>query len=132
MMKNDYTLASELASWRGRVLSAWPGLYLSGRLLQNGTRHVGESVEVEAVLHAQGLPHDDLRVELVYSLEEDELKRDIHRVAMQCTETYGDGGSLYKAVFEPHISGRLAYGVRVYPVHEGLASPFDVHAIRWA
>ena len=132
MAKSDYALASELAGWRGRVLSAWPGLYLSGRLLQNGTRHVGEAVEAEAVLHAQGLPHEDLRVELIYSREEDELKRDIHTVAMQCTETYGDGGSLYKAVFEPHISGRLAYGVRVYPVHEGLTSPFDVHAIRWA
>ena len=132
MTRGDYAPAKELAEWRGRVVNTWPGLYLSGRLLQNGTRHVGEPTEAEAVLHAQGLPHEDLRVELVYSREEDELRHDIRTVEMTCVETYGDGGSLYKVTFEPHISGRLAYGVRVYPVHEGLTSPFDVHAIRWA
>ena len=42
-----------------------------------------------------------------------------------------DGSVVYGARFTPDLSGRLAFGVRVYPVHEDLVSPWDV-GVRWA
>jgi hypothetical protein len=50
---------------------------------------------------------------------------------MERRETYPDGGELYVARFAPAFSGRLVYGVRAYPTHPGLASPFDALAVRW-
>jgi hypothetical protein len=51
---------------------------------------------------------------------------------MTCVKVYSDGGCLYRACVKPEVSGRLVYGVRAYPVHEALVSPFDAQAIRWA
>jgi len=51
---------------------------------------------------------------------------------MACQERYPDGGCLFKLRFKPVISGRLVYGVRVYPVAPELSSPFDLGLIRWA
>ncbi len=51
---------------------------------------------------------------------------------MTLKETFTDGGRRYTIKFKPELSGRLVYGVRVYPYEENLASPFDVYAIRWA
>ena len=133
MTRGDYAPAKELAEWRGargeHLAESLPvGPLAPKRDPPRGRAHRSRG----GAAPPRALPHEDLRVELVYSREEDELRHDIRTVEMTCVETYGDGGSLYKVTFEPHISGRLAYGVRVYPVHEGLTSPFDVHAIRWA
>ncbi len=87
---------------------------------------------MEAVLNAKDLETSDLQVELVYSPEADELKHNLRKVPLECVESYADGGSLYRTSFKPEVSGRLAYGVRVYPVHDNLVNPFDVHSIRWA
>ena len=75
---------------------------------------------------------DELCVELVYSLASDKLEHNLHTVKMMCVSQDGDGGCLYRASFSPAVSGELAYGVRVYPTHNALVSPFDAHAVRWA
>jgi len=68
----------------------------------------------------------------VYSLESDELRTGLHKVPMNQVSQDNDGTLHYRATFSPEISGRLAYGVRVYPANETLTSPFDIQAIRWA
>ena len=95
-------------------------------------RRIGDEVEVSAVLHLRELDDGDVRVELVYGPAEEELERGLHRVRLERAETLPDGGAHYRARFRPAVSGRLAYGVRVYAVNEHLTSPFDARAIRWA
>jgi len=132
MAADDFAAASELASWRQRVQANWHGLYLSAKPVPERAARVGEPLEVEVVLNPRELELSELCVELVYSTEADALKRNLRKVRLECVESYADGGCLYRARFKPQVSGQLAYGVRVYPVHKHLVSPFDVHAIRWA
>ena len=129
---NDYAAAEEFASWRQGVQNGWNGVYISAKPLTTRAARVGEALDIEAVVHPRDFDGDALRVELVYSAADAKLEHGLHTVELTCTETYEDGGKLYRAKFAPEVSGALAYGVRVYPVHDALVSPFDARAIRWA
>lgn len=130
--EDDYAAAAALADWRARVREHWPSIYLSAKPAAELRKRAGEEVSVEVVLHPGELADVDVAVEVVYSREEDALRNDLHLVAMECRKTFPDGGRLYQAVFSPHLTGPLVYGVRAYSVNELLASPFDAHAVRWA
>jgi glycogen phosphorylase len=128
----DPNRAADLAAWRERVHEHWPTVQLHAKPLPDAAHTMGEAVSLAATLHPHALGDLDLRVEVVYSLEGDALQHGLHRVPMRLEERLPDGGLRYVASFEPAISGRLAYGVRVLPIHRALASPFEAHAIRWA
>lgn len=127
-----YAAAADLAAWRRQVQMGWPGLYISAKPLKTNAVRIGQTVEVEAVLHPRDFDVKGLCVELVYSPEANALEHNLHHVKLEKAETYDDGGCLYRASFTPEVSGQLAYGVRVYPTNKLLVSPFDAHAIRWA
>jgi glycogen phosphorylase len=132
MSANNNDAARELAAWRKNVVQNWHSVYISAKATEDKIRHIGEEIELEAVLHPRDLQDTELCVEVVYSLEQDNLEHNLRTFRMTCQESLSDGGQRYKARFKPELSGRLVYGVRVYPVNGNLASPFDAHAIRWA
>jgi hypothetical protein len=107
-------------------------VYISAKATEDKIRQMGDEIELEAVLHPRDLQGTELCVEVVYSLEQDNLEHNLRTFPMTCQESFSDGGQQYKARFKPELSGRLVYGVRVYPVNGSLANPFDAHAIRWA
>lgn len=127
-----YAGANDLAAWRQHVQNSWHGVYVSAKPLQTRAVRVGEVLEIEATVHPRDFDKKELCVELVYSPEADALERNLHRVTLECVGHFDDGGCRYAARFAPEVSGSLAYGVRVYPTHPALESPFDAHAIRWA
>jgi starch phosphorylase len=130
--QSDYQVAKELTKWRKKIDDEWPEIYFSAKPLEEQLHRVGDKIQIEAVLHPRGFSQSELRVELVYTLEEDALGRGLHTVEMKHVRSYPDGGKLYRALFKPEISGRLVYGLRVFPWNDHLASPFDANAIRWA
>jgi glycogen phosphorylase len=132
MSSKNYEPASQLAAWRKNVTQNWNGVYLSARATEDKIRNIGEDIELEAVLNPRELRDVELRVEVVYSLEHDNLEHNLRTAPMTCKESFSDGGQRYVARFKPELSGRLVYGVRVYPLNKSLVSPFDAHAIRWA
>jgi hypothetical protein len=107
-------------------------VYVSAEPIADDVRRIGDEITIEAVVNPQALSTDELRVEVVYTAEADALNNDLYTVPMEPAEDAAEGAIRYRATFHPEITGRLAYGVRVYPVHELLPSPFDAHAIRWA
>ncbi len=129
---DKYAGAHRLAEWRGRVHGGWHGVYVSAKPLPARSARIGETLEIEAVVQPRDFSKDELCVELVYSLASDKLEHKLHTVRMACASQGGDGSCLYRASFSPAVSGELAYGVRVYPTHNALVSPFDAHAVRWA
>ena len=128
----DPSMAADLAEWRARVAEHWSTVQLHAKPVPDAAHRVGEAVTIEATLYPHALAGSELLVEVVYGLERDGLQRGLHRVPMVLAERQEDGGERYRATFEPEISGRVAYGVRVLATHPALASPFDSHAIRWA
>lgn len=132
MAAEGYAAALALASRRRHLQNHWPSLYFSAKAFQDGIYHIGDELEIEVVLNGREIDLSELKVELVYSRESDQLNHNLHTVAMSRQERYPDGGCLYKARFKPVISGRLVYGVRVIPVVPELPSPFGLGLIRWA
>jgi starch phosphorylase len=132
MAKDGYQPAARLAAWRKHVREGWGEVFFAAETPERAVRRIGDEVEIEAVYHPRSLADVDVRVEVVYGPERDGLSRGLRTVPMEPLESYDDGGIRYRARFAPELSGRLAYGVRVYPVHEDLANPFDAHAVRWA
>ncbi len=129
---NNYQPAKDLAAWRQRIAQHWHSIYLSAKPVVTEVHRVGDEIQVGAVLHPRELADLPISVEVVYSLEQDDLKQNLRTVAMTPSEEFDDGARVYQASFTPEISGRLVYGVRAYPQHEHLPSPFDAYAIRWA
>ncbi len=143
---NNNEAATDLAAWRKNISQNWPSVYLAARapedmlagsatensMAENKVHQIGDELELEAVLQPKDLGDTELCVEVVYSLEQDGLEHDLRKVLMTRQTTFPDGAQLYKARFKPELSGRLVYGVRVYPLNGSLASPFDAHAVRWA
>jgi starch phosphorylase len=128
----QHSAAAGLAEWKERVAEHWPDIYLSAKPAPDLRRVAGEELELEVVLHPGELADIDIRVEVVYSREEDGLRAGLHKVPMGKRKSFPDGGRLYTARFSPELTGRLVYGVRAYPVNDLLANSFDAHAIRWA
>ncbi|MFA7460236.1 MAG: alpha-glucan family phosphorylase, partial [Trueperaceae bacterium] len=131
MNADGHAKARRLAAWSKHVAEAWPSVYFTAQPAEERVRRIGDEVEVSAVLNLGEL-QSAVRVELVYGPAADGLEENLQRVELQQVEEYPDGGHLYRVRFQPSISGRLAYGVRVYPVNELLTSPFEARAIRWA
>jgi starch phosphorylase len=133
---DGYRGARDLAAWKQRVVQQWPNVTLSAEPGEDRLHRIGDDLEVSAVLSARDLSADEIRVEVVYSAEEDALQRNIQVVAMTRVEDDGDlrteGGTLYRVRFRPELSGRLAYGVRAYAFHPLLATAADARAVRWA
>jgi glycogen phosphorylase len=123
--------AADLAAWRRRVAEGWSTVTLHALPFEESIRHVGEEVEVEAIVHPRRLEGTELMVEVVHGPERDGLQRNLTRVPMERVGTDEDGGHRYRARFKPTGSGRLVFGVRVLATHPLLASPFDSLAIRW-
>lgn len=132
LAEDGFQPAARLAAWRKHVREAWGEVYFEAETAGDAVRRIGDEVEIEAVFHPRSLANVEVRAEVVYGPEDDALEHGLRTVEMEATERYDDGGVRYRARFAPELSGRLAYGVRVYPVHEDLANPFDAHAIRWA
>ena len=133
MNKSKYKAAKKLAEWRQAVSENWSDVYLSARPLeQEDAAHTSDTLTIEALLNPHDLRDTDIRVEVVYGPEDKNLKADLHHAEMTLSETYQDGSRRYVAEFKPELNGRLAYGVRAYPVNKSIASAFDVRAVRWA
>ena len=132
MAGSNFKAAVRLARWRRVIDEVWTGIYLSADRVEGATVQLGDAIVVEAELHPSGLGDIEVRVEVVYSLESDELKRRLYTVPLKETDPLTDGRRTFKASFSPKLSGRIVYGVRAYPVHPDLVNPFDALAIRWA
>ncbi len=130
--QKHYEKARVLATWKTRVLQAWPGLevYVDGR--RDGQLSLGESIEVRAWIKAQKLIPEDLSVELVYGEEHDEQVVVQHTLPMNYTNQELDGSYRYDLRLQPGTSGSIAYGVRVLPSHPDLLGRHEMGLIYWA
>src|SRR3984893_7434701 len=70
---NHFERERQLATWKAHVEQVWNKLelYVDGR--REGQLSLGEGIDVHASIRAEGLNHDDLRVELVYGEAGDEV-----------------------------------------------------------
>jgi starch phosphorylase len=129
--QDHYKEARTLATWKGKVKQAWPGLELYASGLREGQLSLGQGIDVRAWVRTDKLTPEDLAVELVYGEANNEHVAAQYALPMAYTKRESDGSYLYEIHLQPPESGSIAYGVRVLPNHPELAGKHDMGLIRW-
>ncbi len=128
----DYKLARELADWKRTVRSRWGQVSIQVEAPREGALAVGQPIEATALVNADHLKPEDLRVEVVAARDVDGVAQDLRILPMQ-RDGGAQGGQLrYRIRIAPDTSGSFVYGVRVVPAHPGLAAPYEMGLARWA
>jgi starch phosphorylase len=129
--KNNYAQARTLASWKEKVMLAWPRLqlYVEGR--REGQLSLGEGINVRAWVRSDVLQPDDFSVELVFGEAGDENIDIQGALPMEYINKELDGSYSYQVSLKPPNSGSIVYGVRVLPNHQHLVGKHAMGLIRW-
>ena len=130
LVAGGFAAARDLAVWKSRVRSAWPGVRVL-HVESSGEGDVpvlGETVAVRAVVDLAGLSTDDVTVEAAFGRvdETDELRApDVVGLTL-AGEHPGDGQWVYEGTLPLGSTGPFGYTVRVLPRHPALASPAEL------
>ncbi|HSP51340.1 MAG TPA: alpha-glucan family phosphorylase, partial [Cryobacterium sp.] len=137
LSENNYRAARELATWKGRVVSAWPGVAVAH--VESGgvapVPQVGDELHLRAHVQLNGLSPEDVTVEVVYgkSLGNDDLT-DVNTLPLTAEPfvtgvTDAGAPTLFTGTIELDRGGAFGYTVRVVPRNELLVSPAEMGLI---
>jgi starch phosphorylase len=130
MFADDFAAARELATWRRKIESNWPGvavLHVDSQLSGSGIdAQLGASLTLRAEVALGGLSPDDVVVQAVYGgVAADERLTDVAEVVLRPVPN-GDGTHRYEGEIPLDRTGGYGYTVRVLPKNEFLASPAEL------
>lgn len=135
LVKNNMALTKSVASWKETIPNRFKNVRI-GELTIEGLEKdelVGkESMKVTLMLDPGDLSNEELVVQLVvgtgnagdFTLMPDKV--DLKKTGKK------DGKFIYEGEYCPPTNGNYAYGVRVMPTTEGLASPCETRLVLWA
>ncbi|MBC7441571.1 MAG: alpha-glucan family phosphorylase [Ramlibacter sp.] len=130
--ESNYRAARELAAWKGRIVSAWPGVAVTH--VESGgvatVPQVGDELHLRAHVQLNGLAPEDVTVEVVYgkSLANDELSQ-VSTMPLDADAGPVGGSTLFTGTLELDRGGAFGYTVRVVPRNELLVSPAEMGLI---
>jgi starch phosphorylase len=126
---DGHTPATELASWKSRVSTAWPGVSVthveSGGV--DSVPQVGDVLHVRAHVELGGLSPADVKVEVVYgrALDGDRLS-DASRIALELSSHEVGAPAVFTGTVPLGRAGSFGYNVRVVPRNALLATPAEL------
>jgi len=130
---DHYRDARELAAWKDRVRSAWPGVNVAhvdaGGL--DAVPQVGDHLRVRALVHLNGLRPEDVEVQLVYgrSYDGDDLTG-VHYERLTLDHPIPGADPSVAHEFSGGVTltwaGSFGYTVRVVPVNDLLLSSAEL------
>lgn len=127
--------AREAATFRDRVVSAWPGIAVEhvDSLDIEAEPSIGDTFRVSTYIRLGSLSPDEVRVEAVQGTvgDTDELV-DTTAHPLQLAEDLGDGRYLFRGELQLERPGAFGYGVRVVPAHPMLASSAELGLVTTA
>lgn len=120
--------ASELATWKRRVLAAWPQLRLEHiEVSPSGTMEMGDDFHVTAMVHLGELQPDDVEVQLVVGeIDTDDEMHQVHTYAMSDGVGDAEGFRRFEMTDTARHAGPIGFTVRVVPRHELLVTPAEL------
>src|SRR3954462_13374384 len=128
--ENGYESAKTVAAWKAKVRTAWPGV-LARRLGTPRARvRFGDSAPVEVAVKLNGLPPQDICVELLLTRKNESPPIE-HRHELSPAGAMEGGEHRYTIDLKPGLAGRLEYGIRVYPRSAMLTHPFELGLMSW-
>jgi glycogen phosphorylase len=130
---DGFAPARELATWRRRLVGAWPGvkvLYVDSQMA--GDAMLGSHLTLRAEVALNGLATEDVCVEAVYGpVDLDDRLYDSTPVRLSLSES-ADGASWFEGEVPLDRTGAFGYTVRVLPSSELLAEPVELGLVATA
>jgi starch phosphorylase len=122
--------ARDLATWKQRVMGAWPGVRVEHVEADDGDLSPGGKLAVRASIALGTLGPDDVCVEVVYGRagDSDEII-DPARSELRLDGTVTDGVARFAGAAELGQPGPFGYTVRVLPRHRLLSDPAELGLI---
>jgi glycogen phosphorylase len=120
--------ARELATWKRRVTSAWPGVRIEHVEADDGELSPGGRLTVRASIDLGTLSPADVCAEVVYGRagDSDEILHPASSALQPEGEPGGDGVVRYSGAAELGQPGPFGYTVRVLPSHRLLSGPAEL------
>ena len=130
--ENGYRVAREVAAWKSRVRSAGPSLAARRLDTAPGRISFGDKLQIGVAVKLNGLGFADVAVEvLVWPTANAAGDAIVTRRLNPVGPLPGDGEYAFELDFQPNLSGKLEYRLRVFPFHERLTHPFELGLMLW-
>ena len=128
-----------LSHWKAHIRSHWEHLWIEEKPADtteigtgNQTLGIGESTQVQAIVHTDALSPDELAVQIYHGrLDEAGEIHDGYANPMACKADLGEGAYLFEGTLTLIQTGLHGYTVRVLPYHEDLQSLHELGLIAW-
>jgi len=127
---DNAALAADLARWRQHVTSSWSAVSITSLDVDAEAGDTGTTRQVSATVELDGLQPTDVRVEVLHGTVGTDGEFRGHPATVVLAAT-GDDGS-YRGDIALRAPGSYGITARVVPVHQALASPYDVGLATWA
>jgi len=128
---NNFAGGTQLAEWKQRIRTAWPGVKLRRMDTPVERMLYGEKLRFEIAVDLNGLSPDDLAVELVFSRPGERNVVRAKRFSLEQAKPLGAGEHLFVRDLTPDQCGKLEYRVRAYPKHPLLTHPLEMGMMAW-
>ncbi|OGV72637.1 MAG: alpha-glucan phosphorylase [Methylophilales bacterium RIFCSPHIGHO2_02_FULL_57_10] len=129
--KNDYSAARQLAQWKVRVVTHWPGVALRRLDVPPKRIKFGETIRIEVAVRLNGLSPEDVTVEMLLARA---LKKQRDKAYVpfkfECQGKRGDE-HVFVLDIEPDLCGKLNYHIRVYPHNDLLTHLHETGLMTW-
>lgn len=130
--EDEYAQAKSMAAWKQRVRDKWGQIEAHATRPAQAIVNVGEPLTLTATVQLGELEPDDVLVEAVYGYQHDGDLHSLKTTALTMVEDLSGGSYRYKGEVASSRSGRLAFGVRVLPQHDGLLNKYETKLVEWA
>jgi starch phosphorylase len=130
---NNLERSVALARMKDLLRSRWGGVKIIGvHVAGNGHYHVGENMQVEALIDLPDIDPNDVAVEL-YAGPITATGQIGAPIVLRMAHAKQIGGPrhMYSGTLECRASGRQGFAVRVVPGNADLATPFEPGLISW-
>ncbi|MBD5539073.1 MAG: glycosyltransferase family 1 protein, partial [Desulfovibrio sp.] len=135
MAEDHWELCREVAAWRKDLPVRFGTVKMEEIILSGAdgnTMLCGEPVNVRLRVNLGEMKPDEILAQLVIGRTFASGNfRDQPDVLRLEPRSNGNGGITYSATYIPRRNGAYRYGIRIMPVHKGLATPLDTGLILW-
>ncbi|MBV9831043.1 MAG: alpha-glucan family phosphorylase, partial [Marmoricola sp.] len=134
-MNDSYEGAADLAHWKSRVVSGWPGVHVDHVETEglSDAPEIGGHVDLRVFVSLGDLAPDDVDVEVVHGRVKDEDRLvDTKVTSLTLAETYEGGRHRFDGRLELTRAGAFGYTVRILPRNPALASPAELGLVALA
>jgi len=131
---NEFSLARELARWKGRVIRGWNGVELTDlQILTNAGKTIkpGELFKAKVSLKLNELKVSDVGVEVVFAQKKTDGKRELSSVYEMDLDKHDKGIATFTCELPADRTGEFNYAFRMFPGNEVLPHRQDFNLVRW-